>query len=162
MDACLELGGDGVLVHVGVVLVDALEDEPVALGLHPRGDERRQVQPRAAVQQQLVVDDLVRRVLGDGLLPQLVPARMPSPHEMKTPARCSQRMISIDRNSEGGGGGGVRPRERLLDVSRGEDDGRRGGGIVELLNVRQNHLSVVSSLRSGCLPGDKRLLLLFD
>jgi len=66
--AYLQLGGDGVLVHVDVVLVDGGLDELVALGLHPRGDEGRQVQPRVPVQHQLVVDDLVRRLLGDRLL----------------------------------------------------------------------------------------------
>jgi hypothetical protein len=92
--ACLELGGDRVLVHVGVVLVDALEDELVALGLHPRGHERRQVQPRAAVQQQLVVDDLVRRVLGDGLLSQLIPAG-----STRTASAQSQRHRLTDHQS---------------------------------------------------------------
>ncbi|RRT72892.1 hypothetical protein B296_00012046 [Ensete ventricosum] len=61
----LELGGDGVLVHVDVVLVDGGHDELVALRLHPGGDERREVKPWVPVQHQLVVDDLVRRVLGD-------------------------------------------------------------------------------------------------
>ena len=160
MDACLELGGDGVLVHVGVVLVDALEDEPVALGLHPRGDERRQVQPRAAVQQQLVVDDLVRRVLGDGLLPQLVPARMPSPHEMKTPARCSQRMIDRSefrrrrrRRSTSGAAPGRISRRRRRPTRR------RHRRAPE--HASEPSLSTLTA-RSGCLPGYKRLLLLFD
>jgi hypothetical protein len=72
----LELGGDGVLVHVDVVLVDGVHDELVALGLHPGGDEGRQVQPRVPVQHQLVVDDLVRRLLGDRVLGHPVPARV--------------------------------------------------------------------------------------
>jgi hypothetical protein len=70
----LELRGDGVLVHVDVVLVDGVHDELVALGLHPRGDEGRQVQPRVAVQHQLVVDDLVRRLPRDRPLRHPVPA----------------------------------------------------------------------------------------
>jgi len=70
----LELGGDGVLVHVDVVLVDGGHDELVALGLHPGGDEGRQVQARVPVQHQLVVDDLVRRLLGDRVLRHAIPA----------------------------------------------------------------------------------------
>jgi hypothetical protein len=78
----LELSGDGVLVHVDVVLVDGVLDELVALGLHPRGDEGRQVQPRVPVQHQLVVDDLVRRLLGGRLLRHPVPAARPNTQQV--------------------------------------------------------------------------------
>ena len=62
--ARLELGGLRVLVLVDHVLVEALGHQPLGLRLHPRGDERREVQPRVAVEHQLVVDDLVRDVRG--------------------------------------------------------------------------------------------------
>jgi hypothetical protein len=94
----LELGGDGVLVHVDVVLVDGCLDELVTLGLHPRGDERRQVQPRVPVQHQLVVDDLVRRLLGDRLLRHPEPAARPAKNitgQSQTPRRRGQRGWAI-------------------------------------------------------------------
>uniref|UniRef100_A0A8R7V8N9 Uncharacterized protein n=1 Tax=Triticum urartu TaxID=4572 RepID=A0A8R7V8N9_TRIUA len=70
----LELGGDWVLVHVDVVLVDGFHHELAALGLHPGGDEGRQVQPWVPIQHQLVADDLVRRLLMDRPLRHPVPA----------------------------------------------------------------------------------------
>jgi hypothetical protein len=79
----LELGGDGVLVHVDVVLVDGGHDELVALGLHPGGDEGRQVEARVPVEHELVVDDLVRRLLGDGVLRHAVPAARARGHGPK-------------------------------------------------------------------------------
>ena len=51
-----------VLVLVDDVLVDGLVHEPLCLRLHPRRDERRQVEPGVAVEHQLVVDDLIREV----------------------------------------------------------------------------------------------------
>ena len=74
--ARLDLGGLRVLVLVDHVLVEALGHELLGLRLHPRRHERGHVQPRVAVEHQLVVDDLVRdvrrhlalrkRVAGDG------------------------------------------------------------------------------------------------
>ena len=64
--APLELGGLRVLVLVDHVLVDALGHQLRGLRLHPRRDERGQVQPRAAVEQQLVVDQLVGDPGGTG------------------------------------------------------------------------------------------------
>ena len=69
----LELSGDGVLVHVDVILVDGVHDELVALRLHPRRHERRQVQPRVPVQHQLVVYYLVRCLLRDRILRHFEP-----------------------------------------------------------------------------------------
>ena len=76
--AHLELRGLRVLVLVDHVLVEALGHELLGLRLHPRGDERGQVQARVAVEHQLVVDDLVGDVgrqlaLGD-LVARDVPA----------------------------------------------------------------------------------------
>ena len=71
---CLELGSDRVLVHVNVVLVDCGHDELIALRLHPRRHERRQIQPRISVKHELVVDDLVRRLLRDRILWHFEPA----------------------------------------------------------------------------------------
>lgn len=70
---CLELGGDGILVHVDVVLVDRGHDELIALRLHPGGHEGRQVQPRVSVQHQLVFYDLVCCFLWDGVVSHLEP-----------------------------------------------------------------------------------------
>lgn len=39
----LEFGGDGVLVHVNIVLVNGGHDEFITLRLHPRRHERGQV-----------------------------------------------------------------------------------------------------------------------
>jgi hypothetical protein len=67
-NTCLELGGDRVLVHVDVVLVDGSHHELVTLRLHPGGHERSQVQPWVPIQHELVVDDLVRRLLRDRVI----------------------------------------------------------------------------------------------
>jgi hypothetical protein len=92
----------GVLVHVDVVLVDGVHDELVALWLHPGGDEGRQVEPRVAVQHQLVADDLVRRLLRDRPLRHPVPARAaPNPvisipgkaYEFRASRRSSPRQL---------------------------------------------------------------------
>jgi hypothetical protein len=55
-----------------VVLVDGVH-ELVALGLHPGGDEGGKVEGRVPVQHQLVVEDLVCRLLGDQVLRHPVP-----------------------------------------------------------------------------------------
>ena len=60
--ARLELGRLRVLVLVDHVLVEALGHQLLGLRLHPRRDERGHVEPRVAVEHQLVVDDLVRDV----------------------------------------------------------------------------------------------------
>ena len=60
--AALELRRLGVLVLVDHVLVEALVHEPAGGRLHPGRHERREVQPRVAVEHQLVVDDLVGAV----------------------------------------------------------------------------------------------------
>ena len=60
--ALLELGRARVLVLVDHVLVERLGHEPVGLGLHPRRDERREVEPGVAVEHELVAHELVRRV----------------------------------------------------------------------------------------------------
>lgn len=70
---CLELGGDGVLIHVNVVLVDGGHDQLVALRLHPRRHEGSQIQPRIPVQHQLVVYDLPRRLLRDRIIRHFEP-----------------------------------------------------------------------------------------
>ena len=57
--AQLEFRGLWVLVLVDHVLVEALRHQPVGLGLHPRRDERGQVQPGVPVEHQMVVHDLV-------------------------------------------------------------------------------------------------------
>ncbi len=57
--AGLDRGGGRVLVLVDHVLVERLGHQLLGLRVHPRGDERRQVQPRAAVEHQLVVDEPV-------------------------------------------------------------------------------------------------------
>jgi hypothetical protein len=67
MQASLELGCLGVLVLVDHVLVDALGHEDPGLRLHPGRDEGRQVEPGAAVEQQLVVDQLVGDCGRDGV-----------------------------------------------------------------------------------------------
>lgn len=59
----LKLSGDGVFIHVNVVLVDGIHDEFIALWLHPRRHKGSQVQPRLPIEHQLVVYDLVRHLL---------------------------------------------------------------------------------------------------
>ena len=58
----LDRRGLRVLVLVDHVLVERLHVELRRLRLHPRGDERREVLARVAVEEQLVVDDLIRRL----------------------------------------------------------------------------------------------------
>ena len=53
--------GGRVLVLVDHVLVERLGHQLLGLGVHPGGDERGEVQPRAAVEHQLVVDEPVGR-----------------------------------------------------------------------------------------------------
>ena len=57
--ARLDLRGLRILVLVDHVLVEALGHQRPGLRLHPGRHERREVQPRVAVDHQLVVDDLV-------------------------------------------------------------------------------------------------------
>ena len=57
--ARLDLGGLRVLVLVDHVLVGRLRHQPVRLTRHPGRHERREVQPRAAVEQQLAGDHLI-------------------------------------------------------------------------------------------------------
>jgi hypothetical protein len=71
--AGFDLRGLSVLILVDHVLVEALGHQPVGLGLHPGGDERRHVQAGIPVQHQLVVNDLVGNVGGELSTRQLVP-----------------------------------------------------------------------------------------
>ena len=57
--ALLDRGGDRVFVLVDHVLVERLGHQPVGLGIHPGRHEGGQIQPRAAVQHQLVVNEPV-------------------------------------------------------------------------------------------------------
>ena len=57
--ALLDRRGQRVFVLVDHVLVERLGHQLLGLGIHPGGDERRQVQPRAAVEHQLVMDEAV-------------------------------------------------------------------------------------------------------
>ena len=58
-DRASTANGLGVLVLVDHVLVDAVGHELAGLGFHPRRDEGGEVQPGTAIEQQLVVDQLV-------------------------------------------------------------------------------------------------------
>jgi hypothetical protein len=71
--AGLECGRLRVLVLVDHVLVQALGHQLLGLRLHPRRHECRDVQPRVAVEHQLVVDDLVGDVRRHLVLGQRVP-----------------------------------------------------------------------------------------
>ena len=82
--AQLEFGGLRVLVLVDHVLVEALRHQSVGLGLHPRRDERGQVQPGVPVEHQMVVHDLVGgcRIHRTGRKPVLRHSRrLPGPGE---------------------------------------------------------------------------------
>jgi hypothetical protein len=84
--AVLKLGGLRVLVLVDHVLGRALGHQLLGLGLHPRGDERRQVQPGVAVENQLVPDDLQRGARQHAVLRQPEPgdlaALLPEVHRV--------------------------------------------------------------------------------
>lgn len=69
----LEFGSDWVFIHINVVLVNGGHDELVALWLHPRRNEGGQIKPRVAIEHQLVIDHLIRRLLWDRLLRHLEP-----------------------------------------------------------------------------------------
>src|SRR5579871_6708939 len=71
--APFEFGGLRVLVLVDHVLGGTLGHQHVGLWLHPRGDERGQVQPGVAVEDQLIPHDLQRRTGQHALLRQPVP-----------------------------------------------------------------------------------------
>jgi len=69
----LQLGGLRVLVLVDQVLVEALGHQLASLRFHPGRDEGGEVQPRTAIEQQLVMDQLVgdirrHRVLREAIL----------------------------------------------------------------------------------------------
>ena len=68
--APLDLGGLRVLVLVDHVLVGALLHQGERLRLHPGRDEGGEVEPGAAVQQQLVLDQLVGDVGGHRIVVQ--------------------------------------------------------------------------------------------
>ncbi len=86
--AHLELGRLRILVLVDHVLVERLRHQPVRFGLHPRAAEGGQIEARAAVENQLVVDQMVGRagrhaLLGDGVArrrPQQPLARVHGAH----------------------------------------------------------------------------------
>ena len=59
--ARFDLGGLRVLVLVDHVLGERLAHELLGLGLHPGGDEGREVQAGVAVEHELVVDQVVGR-----------------------------------------------------------------------------------------------------
>jgi hypothetical protein len=54
--ALLDLGRDRVLGVVDEVAVEVLGDQPLRLGLHPGGDEGRQVAVRVPLERQFLVD----------------------------------------------------------------------------------------------------------
>src|SRR5207247_107613 len=90
--ARLELGRLRVLVLVDHVLVEALGHQLLGLRLHPRRDERGHVQPRVAVEHQLVVDDLVRDVGRHLARRQLVPWDRP----FATEERVDRELVRRD------------------------------------------------------------------
>ena len=62
---CLELCGDGVFIHVNVILVNGRHDELIAFGFHPCGDKRCQVQPWVPIQHEFIIDNLICCLLGN-------------------------------------------------------------------------------------------------
>jgi hypothetical protein len=89
--APLELGSLRVLVLVDHVLVDALEHQHPGLRLHPGGDERGKVQPGAAVEQELVVDELIRDIGRHRIVRQPIAW---GPHVVRTRGSPRRRMGS--------------------------------------------------------------------
>jgi hypothetical protein len=73
--ARLELRRLRVLVLVDHVLVETLRHQLTGLWLHPGGDERRQIEPRAAIEQQLVMNQLVGDVRRHGVVGERRPRR---------------------------------------------------------------------------------------
>ena len=69
----LELRGLRVLVFVDHVLAEALSHQLLGLWLHPGGDEGSQVEPRVAVEDQLVFDQCECNGRVHGLSRQPVP-----------------------------------------------------------------------------------------
>ena len=88
--AHLELGGLRILVLVDHVLVEALGHEPLRLRLHPRADERGEVEPRIPVEHQLVVDDLVRAVRRHLVCRQLVARDV---RRVERERRCGREVV---------------------------------------------------------------------
>ena len=77
--AGLDLRGLRVLVLVDHVLVDGGGVEPVGLLVHPRGDERGQVEAGVPVEHHLVQDDLVGRLGQHRLVGEAVPRDVDHP-----------------------------------------------------------------------------------
>ncbi len=86
----LHLGSLWVLVLVNHVLGCALDHQPVRVRIHPGGHERGQIEPRVAVEHQLVVDDLVRGLRGDRL------PRHPEPRDHDVLARPGELGPDVD------------------------------------------------------------------
>ena len=83
----LEVCRLGRLVPVDDVFVQALIDEDARLRLHPRPDERGQVQSTVGIEQQLVVNKLIRGLWWEALIGELVArqaARFSGLHELWT------------------------------------------------------------------------------
>jgi hypothetical protein len=96
----LQLGGDGVLVHVDVVFVERLDDELVAFGLHPRRGEGRHVQARVPVQHELIAHYLVRRVLGHLLLRQPIPEPTMADTRSQTGSASQKTKLTYDQHQK--------------------------------------------------------------
>ena len=88
----LTLGGNRVLIHVDVVLVNGGHYQLIALRFHPRRHKRSQFQPGRSVKHQLVVYYLIRRFLQYRLL------RHPEPVQTLISISISAKKYQIKEN----------------------------------------------------------------
>ena len=70
--ALLDLGGLRILGVIDEVRVQVFRDDAVGLGLHPGGDERREIAHRHPVEHHLLFDQSLRFLRGHADLRQLV------------------------------------------------------------------------------------------
>ena len=83
--ALLDLGRDRILGVVDEVAVEVLGDQPLRLGLHPGGDEGRQVAPRVALEDQFLVDQ-----------PHRVERRHPAGRELLVGRVFGQEAVAVE------------------------------------------------------------------
>ncbi len=138
--AVLELGGLRVLVAVDQVLVGGDRHQPLGLRLHPRGPEGGDVEPRVAVEHQLVADDVERRLRVDGVLGHLAAWDVDDravPAELRTDVETVREVAAGGVLRHGGPSGGrsvrLRTGRSLFDSPPTRCAARRYTGWESLL-----------------------------
>ena len=117
--ALLDLRRLRILGVVDVVAVQVVGDQPLRLGLHPRGDERRQVAEGDAVEDHLLGHEPHRVAGGHADLGQAVVRRV-----------AAQERVAVELRWDLEGHAGDHPSLRGGRASPASDEARASGGFV--------------------------------